>query len=76
MNLVKFCNEKLNNATETVNKILSEDGSLKELEQREAWDYAKRTKTFMPIPDIKLAEYYSRNESCYKESTRRFGIHG
>ena len=30
MNLVKFCNEKLNNATETVNKILSEDGSLKD----------------------------------------------
>ncbi len=30
MNLVKFCNEKLNSATETVNKILSEDGSLKD----------------------------------------------
>lgn len=30
MKLVKFCNEKLNNATETVNKILSEDGTLKE----------------------------------------------
>ena len=30
MELVKFCNQKLANATETVNKILSEDGSLKD----------------------------------------------
>lgn len=30
MSLVKFCNDKLNSATETVNKILAEDGSLKE----------------------------------------------
>lgn len=29
MSLVKFCNDKLNSATETVNKILAEDGSLK-----------------------------------------------
>ena len=28
MGLVKFCSEKLNNATQTVNKILNEDGSL------------------------------------------------
>lgn len=27
MELVKFCNEKLANATETVNKILNSDGS-------------------------------------------------
>ena len=30
MELVKFCSEKLNNATETVNKILNNDGSLSE----------------------------------------------
>ena len=28
MELVKFCNQKLSSATETVNKILTEDGSL------------------------------------------------
>ncbi len=28
MGLVKFCSEKLNNATQTVNKILNEDGSM------------------------------------------------
>ena len=28
MELVKFCSEKLNNATQTVNKILNEDGSI------------------------------------------------
>ena len=30
MELVKFCNEKLANATETVNKILNSDGSFTE----------------------------------------------
>ena len=30
MKLVKFCSEKLNNATEKVNKILNEDNELKE----------------------------------------------
>lgn len=30
MELVKFCSEKLNNATNTVNKILSEDGTFKD----------------------------------------------
>ena len=30
MELVKFCNEKLANATETVNKILTSDGSFTE----------------------------------------------
>ena len=30
MKLVKFCSEKLNNATEKVNKILNEDNSLEE----------------------------------------------
>lgn len=30
MELVKFCNEKLASASETVNKILNEDGSLSE----------------------------------------------
>lgn len=32
MSLVKFCNDKLNSATETVNKILAEDGSLKDFD--------------------------------------------
>lgn len=30
MELVKFCNQKLANATETVNKILNSDGSFNE----------------------------------------------
>lgn len=30
MNLAKFCSEKLKDATDKVNKILSEDGTLKE----------------------------------------------
>lgn len=30
MELVKFCSEKLKNATETVNKIMSSDGKLEE----------------------------------------------
>lgn len=30
MKLVKFCNQKLANATETVNKILNSDGSFTE----------------------------------------------
>ena len=30
MELVKFCNQKLANATETVNKILNSDGSFTE----------------------------------------------
>lgn len=30
MELVKFCNQKLENATETVNKILNSDGSFTE----------------------------------------------
>lgn len=28
MQLIKFCNEKLNSATDKVNKILNEDGTL------------------------------------------------
>ena len=30
MELVKFCNQKLTNATETVNKVLNADGSLED----------------------------------------------
>ena len=41
--------------------IQQEDGSLKQLSDKEAWEYAKRTKTAMVIPDVKLAEYYSKN---------------
>ena len=32
MKLVKICNEKLNNATEKVNKILKENGNLEDFE--------------------------------------------
>ena len=32
MELVKFCSDKLTAATQTVNKILTEDGSLKEFQ--------------------------------------------
>ncbi len=32
MKLVKLCNDKLNNATAKVNKILSEDGELKDFD--------------------------------------------
>ena len=35
MNLVKFCSEKLNTATEQVNKTLSESGELKDFELKE-----------------------------------------
>lgn len=35
MNIVKICNDKLNNATETVNKILKENGSLEDFEVEE-----------------------------------------
>lgn len=35
MNIVKVCNDKLNNATETVNKILKENGSLEDFEVEE-----------------------------------------
>ena len=32
MQLVKFCNEKLNNATKKVNEILTDDNELKEFD--------------------------------------------
>lgn len=35
MTLAKSCNDKLNNATESVNKILGSDGSLKDFEVKE-----------------------------------------
>ena len=35
MKLVKFCSEKLKDATEKVNKILTESGELKEFEVKE-----------------------------------------
>lgn len=35
MDLVKYCSEKLNNATKTVNKILNEDGTLTEFKTNE-----------------------------------------
>jgi exodeoxyribonuclease VII small subunit len=35
MELAKSCNDKLNDATEKVNKILSEDGNLKDFEVKE-----------------------------------------
>lgn len=30
MDLVKFCNEKLENATKTVNEVMNKDGEIKE----------------------------------------------
>ena len=41
--------------------IQQEDGSLKKLTSDEAWKYAKDTNTAMRIPNVKLAEYYSKN---------------
>ncbi len=35
MKLVKICNEKLNHATDSVNKILQENGELKDFEIQE-----------------------------------------
>ncbi len=35
MNLIKFCQEKLDNATNQVNKILSENKELKDFEVKE-----------------------------------------
>jgi len=35
MKLVKQCNDKLNNATESVNKILKEDGTLEDYKVEE-----------------------------------------
>lgn len=35
MNLAKYCSEKLKNATDKVNKILTEQGELKEFEVQE-----------------------------------------
>ena len=35
MNLAKLCSDKLNNATEKVNKILAENGNLEDLEIKE-----------------------------------------
>ncbi len=36
MQLVKFCNEKLNSATKKVNEILTMDNELKEFDETEA----------------------------------------
>jgi exodeoxyribonuclease VII small subunit len=38
MKLVKYCSEKLNSATEQVNKTLSENGELKEFSLKEETD--------------------------------------
>ena len=35
MNLAKLCSDKLNNATEKVNKILAENGNLEDFEIKE-----------------------------------------
>lgn len=41
--------------------IQNEQGMLEELDEDEAYEYAMRTKTFLTVPDEKLAEYYSQN---------------
>jgi hypothetical protein len=41
--------------------IQQEDGTLKEMDGKSAWEYAKRTNTAMMVPNVELAEYYSKN---------------
>lgn len=41
--------------------IQNEEGNLIELGDDEAYEYARKTNTFMIVPNEKLAEYYSQN---------------
>lgn len=41
--------------------IQNDKGELEQLDDNAAWEYAKKTKTAMRIPNVKLAEYYSKN---------------
>jgi hypothetical protein len=41
--------------------IQDEAGNLTELDQDKAFEYARKTNTFMTVPNEKLAEYYSMN---------------
>lgn len=41
--------------------IQNDKGELEQLDDKAAWEYAKKTKTAMRIPNVKLAEYYSKN---------------
>jgi hypothetical protein len=41
--------------------IQNDKGELEQLDDNAAWEYAKMTKTAMRIPNVKLAEYYSKN---------------
>lgn len=41
--------------------IQNDKGELEQLDDNAAWEYAKKTKTAMRIPSVKLAEYYSQN---------------
>lgn len=41
--------------------IQNDKGELEQLDDDAAWEYARKTKTAMVVPDVKLAEYYSQN---------------
>ena len=41
--------------------IENDKGELEQLDDKAAWEYAKKTKTAMTVPNVKLAEYYSQN---------------
>lgn len=41
--------------------IQNDKGELEQLSDEDAWEYAVKTKTAMVVPNIKLAEYYTRN---------------
>ena len=41
--------------------IQNDKGELEQLDDKAAWEYAKKTKTAMNVPNVKLAEYYSQN---------------
>ena len=41
--------------------IQNDKGELEQLDDKAAWEYAKKTKTAMRVPNVKLAEYYSKN---------------
>lgn len=41
--------------------IQNDKGELEQLDNEAAWEYAKKTKTAMVVPSVKLAEYYSQN---------------
>jgi hypothetical protein len=41
--------------------IQNDNGELEQLDDEAAWEYAKKTKTAMVVPNVELAKYYSQN---------------